>query len=233
MLRAVEFHGTLDVDALRTGNPKPLLVSLSKFSSIPLHPRYVISNSGSITPLWITPLAFEATSYWLNLFVYHLQWVSDLNLGTKLECFDFIRSSSIIITLIRFFRIKGITYYCDIVVHGSQPARQLKFPVKWGCWTLHEPSWLAWNFPLFFIWDWFSGMPATNGASCHAMGIWTFGHDYLITWTFLVWSWGVILFPKLTYVNNILLLYFILLQMAVHQSLRVGFHSNVICATYS
>ncbi|KAJ8443361.1 hypothetical protein Cgig2_015842 [Carnegiea gigantea] len=31
--RAAEFHGTSDVDALGIGNPEPLLVSLSKFSS--------------------------------------------------------------------------------------------------------------------------------------------------------------------------------------------------------
>ncbi|KAJ8437802.1 hypothetical protein Cgig2_013721 [Carnegiea gigantea] len=63
VLRAAEFNETSDIEVLGTGNPEPLLVRLSKFLLISLHPMYVISPFGSLTPLWIAYLAFEMTSF--------------------------------------------------------------------------------------------------------------------------------------------------------------------------
>ncbi|KAJ8424273.1 hypothetical protein Cgig2_004695 [Carnegiea gigantea] len=40
VLRTAEFHGTSNIEVLGTGNPNPLLISLSRFSSIPLHPSW-------------------------------------------------------------------------------------------------------------------------------------------------------------------------------------------------
>ncbi|KAJ8427193.1 hypothetical protein Cgig2_027939 [Carnegiea gigantea] len=49
VLTTAEFHGTSDIDVLRTGNPEPLLVSLSKLSSISLHQSW--ANRPSLSRL--------------------------------------------------------------------------------------------------------------------------------------------------------------------------------------